>query len=108
MGLRSSSLEIWTRAESHVSTVFTWRGRWQTTGKNANLQLGVGPAGNLNHHVQDGLLRVGVQRDIVEGGDGNAILLDVHPVLEGVGRGDLADGVGRHVADGSGRRGRRG
>lgn len=60
-----------------------------------NLELGVGPAGDLNDHVEDGLLLVGVQGDVVEGGDGDAILLDVDAVLEGVGSRDLAGGVGR-------------
>lgn len=73
--------------------LFTWR----ADNQEAHLKLGVGPARNLNHHVQDGLLGIGVQGNIVERRDGDAILLDVHPVLEGVGGSDLADGVGRHV-----------
>ena len=63
----------------------------------AHLKLGIGPARDLNNHVEDGLVLVGKQRDVVEGRDGHAILLDVHAVLEGVGGGDLAGGV-RHVA----------
>ena len=59
------------------------------------LQLGVGPAGDLDDHVKDGLLLIGVEGDVVEGRDGDAILLDEDTVLEGVGLGDLADGV-RH------------
>lgn len=62
-----------------------------------DLLLGVGPAGDLNNHVEDGLLGVGIEGDVVEGGDGDAILLDVHAVLEGVGGADLADGVGHFV-----------
>lgn len=64
----------------------------------AYLLLGVGPARNLNDHVQDGLLLVGVEGDVVEGGDGLAILLDEDTVLEGVRSTDGADGVlgGRH------------
>ena len=61
----------------------------------ANLHLSVGPAGDLDNHVEDGLLRVGVQWDIVEGRDGHAVLLDVHPVLQGVGSGHPVDVVGR-------------
>lgn len=65
----------------------------------AYLLLGVGPARNLNDHVQDGLLLVGIEGDVVEGGDGLAILLDEDAVLKGVGSADRADGVlgGRHV-----------
>ena len=60
------------------------------------LLLGVGPAGDLNDHVQDGLLLVGVERNVVEGRDGDTILLNEHTVLESVWGTDLADGV-RHV-----------
>lgn len=64
------------------------------------LKLGVGPSRNLNNHVQDGLLLVGIEGDIVEGRDGDAILLDVDAVLKGVGSGDLADAVrGRSHCD---------
>lgn len=62
---------------------------WET-----NLELGIGPAGDLDDHVQDALLLVGVQGDVVEGGDGDAILLNVDAVLQSVGSRDLADGVG--------------
>ena len=58
------------------------------------LLLGVGPAGDLNDHVEDGLLLVGIEGDVVEGRDGLAILLNVNTVLQGVGLADLADGVG--------------
>lgn len=63
-------------------------------GLGTDLELGVGPAGDLDDHVQDGLLLVGVEGDVVEGRDGDAILLDVDAVLEGVGRSDLAHLVG--------------
>lgn len=59
------------------------------------LLLGVGPARDLNNHVQDGLLLIGVERDIVERRDGDAILLVVDTVLQRVGLANLADGV-RH------------
>lgn len=62
--------------------------------RSAYLLLGVGPAGNLNDHVEDCLLSVGIEGDIVEGRDRLAILLDVHPVLQGEGLADLADGIG--------------
>lgn len=69
-------------------------------GVEAYLLLGVGPAGNLNDHVEDGLLGIGIERDIVEGRDGDAILLDVDAVLQGVGSANLADAVlGSHGCD---------
>lgn len=62
------------------------------------LKLSVGPSRNLDDHVQDVLLLVGVERNIVERRDGLAILLDVDAMLEGVGSRNLADGiVGGHV-----------
>lgn len=33
--------------------------------RGTHLHLGVGPAGNLDDHVEDGLLLVGVERDVV-------------------------------------------
>lgn len=38
----------------------------------------------LDDHVEDGLLLVGVQRNVMEGGDWDTILLDVDSVLEGL------------------------
>lgn len=46
-----------------------------------DLHLGVGPAGDLNDHVEDALVLVGEQRDVVEGGDDGAILFDEHAML---------------------------
>lgn len=64
-----------------------------------DLLLGIGPARDLDNHVEDGLLLIGVERDVVEGRQGHAVLLDVHAVLQRVGRGHLADAVlGRHCA----------
>ena len=57
------------------------------------LHLSVGPSWHLNNHVEDGLLLVGIQRDVVERRAGLAILLDVDAVLEGVGGVDLAGSV---------------
>lgn len=62
-------------------------------GIGTHLHLRVGPAGHLNNHVEDSLLLVGVQRDIVEGRDGHAILLNVDAVLKGVGGANLAGRV---------------
>ena len=36
-----------------------------------DLHLGIGPTWDLDNHVQDGLLVVGIEGDVVEGGDGN-------------------------------------
>ena len=60
------------------------------SGKDSYLLLGVGPARDLDNHVQNGLLVIGVKGDIVEGGDRNAILLDVYPVFQGVGLADFS------------------
>lgn len=66
------------------------------------LKLGVGPSWDLDDHVQDGLLLVGVQRDIVERREWLAILLDVAAVVESVLCADRANAVFgwlvRHVA----------
>lgn len=70
---------------------------------NTDLHLRIGPAGNLDNHVEDGLLLIGIERDVVEGRDGDAILFNVDAVLEGVGCGDLASSVlaaGLGVSDG--------
>ena len=87
MGLRNSSLEIWGRSQSALAMGID--------GGDPYLLLGVGPARDLDDHVQDGLLLIGVEGDVVEGRDGHAILLDVNTVLQRKGLGDLADGV-RH------------
>lgn len=58
-----------------------------------NLLLSVGPAGDLDNHVQDGLLLVGVQRNVVEGRDWDAILLNKDAVVESVGSANVAGGV---------------
>lgn len=59
------------------------------------LLLGVGPARDLDDHVQDGLLGIGVEGNVVEGRDDLAILLNVDTVVQSEGLGNLADGV-RH------------
>jgi hypothetical protein len=55
------------------------------------LHLAIGPSWDLNDHVQDGLLLIGVQGDIVERRDGYAILLDVDAVLQSIRSSDLSD-----------------
>lgn len=59
------------------------------------LLLGVGPARDLDNHVEDSLLLVGIERDVVEGRDWDSILLDVDTVVQRVRLANLADGV-RH------------
>lgn len=64
----------------------------------ADFHLAIGPSWDLNDHVQDSLLLVGIEGDVVEGGDGDAILLDVDAVLQGVRSSDLSGLVlGSHV-----------
>jgi hypothetical protein len=46
-----------------------------------DLHLRVGPARDLDDHVQDALGLVGEERDVVEGRDDGAILLDVDAML---------------------------
>jgi hypothetical protein len=61
--------------------------------KSTNLKLAIGPSWDLNDHVQDGLLVVGIEGNIVEWRHGDAILLDVDAVLQSVRWCDFADGV---------------
>ena len=42
-----------------------------------DLHLGVGPAGDLDDHVQDAIVLVGKERDVVERRHDMAVLLDV-------------------------------
>lgn len=87
-------MEIYSEIRMVVSLGFL-HGRTEVDGIGAitYLKLGIGPARDLNDHVEDGLLLVGVQRDIVERRDRNAILLDVDAVLEGMRGSDLAQAV---------------
>lgn len=50
-----------------------------------DLHFGVSPSGNLNNHVQDSLLFIGIQGDVMKGGHGLAILFDENSVLQSVG-----------------------
>ena len=75
--LLSSSLE----ASGHHHSLFT------------HLLLGIGPARDLNDHVQHGLLLVRIERDVVEGRDGRVVTSNIDAVLEGVRRADLAGAV---------------
>lgn len=49
-----------------------------------DLELGVGPAGDLDDHVEDAIALVGEKRDVVEGRDDLAVLLDEDAVVCGV------------------------
>ena len=51
---------------------------------NTDLLFGIGPARDLDDHVQDSLLLIGVQGNVVERRDGDAILLDECAVFQGV------------------------
>jgi len=55
-----------------------------------DLKLCVGPAGDFDNHVQDCLLLIGIERDIVEGRDRDAILLNVGSEFVGVQSTNLA------------------
>ena len=46
-----------------------------------DLHLRVGPAGDLDDHVEDAIVAVSKEGDVVEGGDDGALLLDEHTVL---------------------------
>lgn len=74
MGLRNSSLEIC------LILVLVLSQHHSVT----HLLLSIGPSWNLNNHVQDRLLLVGVEGDVMEGRDGLAILLDVASIVKSV------------------------
>jgi len=63
-----------------------------------DLELGVSPTGDLDDKVKNGLLGVGIERNVVEGGDDlSSGVLDEHAVLKGVGSTNLTNRVrGRH------------
>ena len=46
-----------------------------------DFHLGVGPAGDLDDHVEDAIALIGEERDVVERGDDLAIVLDVDAVF---------------------------
>ena len=46
-----------------------------------DLHLRIRPTGDLNDHVEDTLVLVGEERDVVEGGNDLAILLDENTVF---------------------------
>lgn len=71
-----------------------------------DLELGVRPTRDLNHHVQNGLLRVSVQRDVVERRhDLACLVLEIDLVVQGVLGADLMQRVVAHDVRGIVRRG---
>lgn len=46
-----------------------------------NLHLGVGPAGNLDDHVQDAVVLISEERDVMPRRDDISTLLEEHTVL---------------------------
>ena len=66
----------------------------------AGLHLRVRPAGDLNDHVEDAVVLVREERDVVEGRDDIAVLLEEGAVLERVGRADDAGAVLCWVCEG--------
>jgi hypothetical protein len=77
------------------------------------LHFGIGPSWNLDDHVQDGLLLIGIQGDVVEWRHRNTIFLDENAMLQGVRSSDLSGCVlGGHIREervvgGGGRRARK-
>lgn len=73
----------------------------QTTHRYTYLKLSIGPSWNLNNHVENGLLLIGIQRNVVERGDdlGDSltihirVLVDVDLVALGVGSAILVDAI---------------
>ena len=62
-----------------------------------DLHLGVGPAGDLDDHVQDAIVLVGEEGDVVPGRDDAPVLLEVHAVLCRGGLAGWSGRDGRHV-----------
>lgn len=86
MGLKLSDLEISCGHTERVSDSCLVGVEAGVRG-NSTHHLGVGPAGDLDDHVQDGAGLVGEEGDVVEGGDDLSILLSVDTVLCGGRRG---------------------
>src|SRR5258706_502169 len=65
------------------------------TSKVAHLKLAIGPSGDLNYHVQDSLLLIGIQRNVVEGRDWNSILLNGNDNMQKDGLIEKRQSIGR-------------
>jgi hypothetical protein len=46
-----------------------------------DLELGVGPTGDLDDHVEDAIALVGEERDVVEGGDDGPVLFGIDAMI---------------------------
>ena len=57
-------------------------------------KLAIGPSRNLNNHVQDGLLLIGIQRNIVEGRNRYSIFFNIDTVIQCICRSSLSHRVG--------------
>lgn len=86
---RLVSTRLWASLVKHQSRM-RGIGHGRTT---TYLKFCVSPTRDLNNHVQDGLLLIGIKGNVVEWRDGDAILFDIRAKLKSVGLADLADGV---------------
>jgi len=50
-----------------------------------DLELGIGPTGDLDNHVEDAVALVGKEGNVVEGGDDGSVLFGIDAMVEGVG-----------------------
>ena len=60
----------------------------------SDLKFAIGPPWDLNNHVQNGLLLIGIERDIMEWRHGVSILFNVDTVLKRIGWSNLPYGIG--------------
>jgi len=58
-----------------------------------DLDLGVGPTGDLDNHVEDAIVLIVKERDVVEGGDDGSVLFRIDTMFEGVGSTNDTNGV---------------
>jgi len=65
-----------------------------------DLHLRVGPARDLNDHVEDAIVLVSEERNVVEGRNNGSVLFNEHTMFKSVGRANKARGVLRsHALD---------
>lgn len=65
-----------------------------------DLHLCIGPARNLDDHIENAIVLVSEERNVVEGRDDGSVLLNEHTMLKSVGRASKARGVLRsHALD---------
>ena len=46
-----------------------------------DLELGVGPTGDLDNHVEDAVALIGKERNVVEGGDDGSIVFRIYTMF---------------------------